>query len=87
VTAAIRSAFHDAKVDSDAVFGSRFAHSRQITVFDRNGLADIVSVEGFLQRGFELRAIAALNPEWISRDERLAEYDELTFSFPGLANF
>jgi len=45
-----------------------------------------VGVQGFLQCGLELRAVRARDPEWISRDEGLAEYYELAMFFSGVAN-
>jgi hypothetical protein len=75
VATAITCAFHDAQVYSDLVFGRRLADNVKVTVLDRYTLIDIVSVERFLQTGFELRTLGAFNPERIAGDECFAEDD------------
>jgi len=45
-----------------------------------------VGIQGFLQCGLEFRAVRTRDPEWIPRDEGLAEYDELATFFRGVAN-
>ena len=77
MTATIACAFHDAQVHSDLVFGCCFANYIQVAVLDGHALIDVVSVEGFLQAGFELRTLGAFNPERIAGYERLAEDDQL----------
>jgi len=86
VTAAIRGALNDAEINGNVVFSGRLAYGGQIAVLDRNCLARVVRKQGFLQCGFEFRTIGALDPERIARDERFAEYYELTIFFRGLAN-
>ena len=85
MAATIACTFHDAQVYSDLVFGCCFANNIEVTVVDRNALIDIVSVEGFLQAGLELRALGAFDPERIAGYERLAEGDQLGafFRAPG----
>jgi len=86
VTATITRAFHDAQVHSGLVFGRGLADNVKVTVLDRYTLIDVVSVEGFLQGGFELRTLGALNPEWIAGNERFAEYDQLGTFFRALGD-
>ena len=75
MAATIAGAFHDAQVYSDLVFGRRLADNVKVTVLDRYTLIDVVSVEGLLQAGFELRTFGAFNPERIAGDECFAEDD------------
>jgi len=77
VTATITCAFHDAQVHSSFMFGRRLANNVKVTVLDRYALIDVVSVEGFLQAGFELRTLGAFNPERISGNECFTEDDQL----------
>jgi hypothetical protein len=75
VAATVACAFHDAQVHSDLVFGCSLANNIKVTVVDRYALIDVVSVEGFLQTGFEPRTLGAFNPEWIAGNERFTEDD------------
>jgi len=75
VAATIACSFHDAQVYSDLILGCCFANTIEVTVVDRYALLDVVSVEGFLQAGFELRTLGAFDPERITRNESLAEND------------
>jgi len=85
VAATIACSFHDAQVHSDLVPGGGCADDIEVTVLDRYTLIDVVSVEGFLQAGFELRTLGAFNPERVAGYERLAEDDQLGafFRAPG----
>lgn len=75
MAAAITCAFHDAQVYSDLVFGRRLANNVKVTVLDRYTLIDVVSVQGFLQAGFEPRTLGAFNPERVAGNECFAEDD------------
>lgn len=67
------------------MFGAGIANGLQVAVLDSDGLLDIVCVEFLLERGFELRAVGALYPERIARDQRLTEYGEIGTRFCGFA--
>jgi len=75
VTATIAGTFHDAQVHSDLVFGGGCADDIEVAVLDGHALVDIVSVEGFLQAGFELGAFGAFDPVRIARNESFTEND------------
>ena len=75
MTATITRAFHDAQVHGSVVFGRGLANNVKVTVLDRYTLIDVVSVEGFLQAGFELRTLGAFNPERVAGNERFTEDD------------
>ncbi len=75
MTATITRAFHDAQVHSGLVFGRGLADKGNVTVLDRYTLIDVVSEEGLLQVGFELRTFGAFNPERIAGNECLTEDD------------
>jgi hypothetical protein len=75
VATTIACTFHDAQVHSDLVLGGCFANNIKVTIVDRHALIDVVSVEGFLQAGFELRTLGAFDPERITGNESLAEND------------
>jgi hypothetical protein len=75
VTTTIACTLHDAQVHSDLVFGCSLANNIEVTVVDRYALIDVVSVDRFLQVGFELRTLGAFNPERIAGNERLTEDD------------
>jgi hypothetical protein len=75
VTATIACTFHDAQVHADLVFGGGCADDIKVAVLDGHALIDVVSVQAFLQAGFELRTLGAFNPERIAGYECLAEDD------------
>ena len=75
MTATIACAFHDAQVHSDFMFGRRLANDVKVTVVDRYALIDVVSVERFLQAGFEPRTLGAFYPERVAGNERFTEDD------------
>jgi hypothetical protein len=75
MTATIACTFHDAQVHSDLVFGCCFANNIKVTVLDGHALIDVVSEEGLLQAGFELRTLGAFDPERIAGNERFTEDD------------
>ena len=86
MTATIACTFHDAQVHSGLVFGRGLADNGKVTVLDRYTLIDVVSVEGFLQAGFELRTFGAFNPERIAGNERFTEDDQLGTFFRTLGD-
>jgi hypothetical protein len=57
------------------VFGCCFANYIEVAVLDGYALIDVVSVQAFLQAGFELRTVGAFDPERVTRNESLAEND------------
>ena len=75
MAATIACTFHDAQVHSDLVFGSGCADHIEVAVLDGHALIDVVSEEGLLQVGFELRTFGAFNPERIAGNECLTEDD------------
>ena len=64
--AAIRGAFDNADVDGDIFIGRNLADAVEVTILNRDGLTDIVSIEFFLQVGFEFRTVGALDPKRIT---------------------
>ena len=78
MTAAIGGAFDRAQVHRDTVFGSGFTDDIEIAIFNADRLTDIVGVQFFLQGRFKLRTFGAFYPEWIARNQRLAERDQST---------
>ena len=84
VATTICGTLNNAQINGYCFVCCYFADSVEITIFDRDGLADIVRVERFLQAGFELRPFSALNPKWIAGQQGFAEGDQIAATRSGL---
>ena len=76
VAAAVGGPLDDSEIDRNAAFGGCFANAVEVAVLNRDGLTDIVCVQGLLQTGLEFRTVSAFNPKWIAGHQRFAEGDE-----------
>ena len=77
VPAPVQRTLDDADNDRNLAFGGQFAEWSQVSGFDLNGVVHVVGVDLFLHRRVETSAVGALDPEWVARQQSLAERDQI----------